>query len=122
MRSKSLFSAPFLPGRMVWAWRARSQSLKKSTSSSSPISRRRLHLRLPGGVDGALVVLVGDVGQHVALEHLRQAQREPAVVHGLEDGVGVLVGVRLDRDQVDVLQQPVDEERAAAAPAISSGK
>ena len=33
----------------------------------------------------------------------------PRVVHGLEDGVGGVVRVSGDLDEVDVLQKPVDE-------------
>ena len=54
---------------------------------------------------------VVDVGEQVALEHVGRAQRQPAVVHRLEDRVGVVVGVRGDLDEMDVLKQPVDEVR-----------
>ena len=36
---------------------------------------------------------VGDVGEEVAFEHVGGRQGQPAVVHGLEDGVGVFVGI-----------------------------
>ena len=49
------------------------------------------------------------------LEHLGEAQRQPAVVHGLEDRVCVFVGVRLDLDEVHALAEPVDEVGQRAA-------
>ena len=58
---------------------------------------------------------VGDVGEQVALEHVRGREREPAVVHGLEDRVGVVVRVGGDLDEVDVLDQPVHEVRKRGA-------
>ena len=71
---------------------------------------QRLHVLLPVRVDRALIVFVTHVREHVALQHLCQAQAESPIIHGFEDRVGVLVGIRLDLDDVHVLQQPVDKE------------
>ena len=46
----------------------------------------------PAGVGGGAFGFV-DIGKQVALEHVGGAERQPTVVHGLEDGVGVVVGV-----------------------------
>lgn len=64
----------------------------------------------PAGIGCGALGLV-DVGQQVAFEHVRGTEREPAIIHRLEDRVGVVVGVGGDLDQMDILQQPVDEVR-----------
>ena len=69
----------------------------------------------PARAGGGPLAVVVDVGEQVALEHVRRAEREPAVVHGLEDRVGVVVGVGGDLDEVHVLDQPVDEVRQRVA-------
>ena len=59
----------------------------------------------------ALLGRLGDIREQVALQHVRGRQRQPAVVHGLEDRVGVVVGVGGDLDEVHVLDEPVGEVR-----------
>ena len=55
--------------------------------------------------------LVVDVRQQVALEHVRWAQGQAAIVHRLEDRVGIVVRVGRDLHEMHVLEQPVDEVR-----------
>ena len=68
-------------------------------------------LPAPDQADSVAARGVGDVGEQVTLEHVRGRQRKPAVVHGLEDGVGVGVGECGDLNQMHVLDHPVSEER-----------
>ena len=45
------------------------------------------HAVLPHPARACAELGVGNVGEEVAFEHVRGCEREPAVVHGLEDGV-----------------------------------
>src|SRR3990172_1919004 len=52
-----------------------------------------------------------NVRKKVALEHLGRVQGQPAVVHGFEDRVGILVGVGGNLHEVDVFDKPIREVR-----------
>ena len=54
---------------------------------------------------------IGDAGQQVALEHVSVAQRKATVIHGLEDGVRIGIGVSRDFHQMHFFQQPIDKIR-----------
>ena len=70
---------------------------------------------LPDTARARAPVGVADIREQVTLEHVGGRERQPAVVHGLEDRVGVAIGVGRDLDQVDVLHQPVHEVRQRRA-------
>ena len=54
---------------------------------------------------------VGDARQQVAFEHVGVRERQPTVIHGFEDRVGIGICVSRDLDQLGLVAQPIHEVR-----------
>jgi hypothetical protein len=65
--------------------------------------REGLHTLFPSVARAGAAIRIGDVGEQIALKHVRGREGQAAIVHRLEDGVGVGVGIGGNFDQVNVL-------------------
>ena len=90
-RSPAAF-APFLRSRILSAYWLRSHALRASAASLPCRVRAGALQSLPQSLPSVRWLPSAMFASRIALEHVRRREREAAVVHRLEDRVGVVVG------------------------------